>query len=80
MHAFRTTELIHSDVLTIRLPNDFINRNLEIIVLALEDRDVSIKTKREQFRKKILTAPVWSEEEIDLHLAARKHLEKWNQV
>lgn len=79
MNAYKFFSKVESDTLTIQLPTEFWNKRVEIIVLNVGEDEIK-ENKKENFKKKLLQGPVWSDEDYKNYLDGRKHLENWNFV
>jgi hypothetical protein len=73
MIAIRQIHTIKSGAITIQIPPDFPSRQVEIILLPVEEK----KEKTKDLRKLLLTAPTLTEAESQEYEKVREWMNQW---
>lgn len=77
MIAIREIHDVKSGKVTIKLPQNFDAKRVEIIVLPVDDSDGNSEDASQGLRDLLLTAPVLSEEEADEYVKVREWMNEW---
>ncbi|MCK4359842.1 MAG: hypothetical protein KAW92_14105 [Candidatus Cloacimonetes bacterium] len=78
MKAIRQVKEVKNNEVLVKLPEDFGNKEVEVIILPLNEIDKEKLEAREKFLKFLLNGPTLSPEEIQRIEAMQREFNQWS--
>ncbi|MEA3475389.1 MAG: hypothetical protein U9R23_02940 [Candidatus Cloacimonadota bacterium] len=77
MKAIRQVKEVKNHQVLVRLPEDFGNKEVEVIIIPLNEIDKEKLSARDKFLKFLLSGPTLSPEEIQRIEAMQREFNQW---